>query len=544
MSALEFRGSSPRLYEGSRALTAPHPEESATRRLGSVTIKPRRLFFLFSPVFPYAIAEFLDALDEESRVIVVEAEAAAIYPDQEGWERIRSDSRCETLFGLPFEEALLRAEESIVQSSVRSVQPVWMTGAARVHREYYDALLRRAEETLALTWQNRATTISFGRLWIRNLFLNLPETPRTIDALASSVDRPLLILGAGPSLEECTGFLRRKRQELRIIAVDTALPFLLHIGVIPDMLVSMDAQQLNVKDLLPPPPPGIKLLYDATAAPSFLRKFPARDRYAYISHFAEGSIWDRLEEAGIDLPRLEAGGSVGTTALLLADRLRRSCGTPGLPILLGGLDFAFHPGLPHARMTYTHMLTLTTMERLAPLPFLPPHLARNRVEAPDKRGDTILTDYVLASYGAQLRAGSGRFRNVYDLSREGVDLGIPGLEFSRAEEIVAQEAARSCEGPPADAAEPGEAQGLPRGIIDPGAVERFLRGEREALYRLAEAIRGDGAGPKEALAILKEHDYVSFFFPDPEPKEDASYFRRVIASVSYLLRTLNKLLEP
>lgn len=544
MSALEFRGSSPRLYEGSRALTAPNPEESATRRLGSLTIKPRRLFFLFSPVFPYAIGEFLDALDEESRVVLVEVEQRAVYPEEEGWQRLRSDRRCETLFGLPFAEAALRVEQIIARSRVRSVQPVWMTGAARVHREYYDALLTRAEESLALTWQNRATTISFGRLWIRNLFLNLPETPRTIDALASEVDRPLLVLGAGPSLEECAPFLLRQRERVRVIAVDTALPYLLHIGVVPDMLVSMDAQQLNVKDLLPLPPPGIKLLYDATAAPSFLRKFPVEDRYAYISHFAEGSIWERLGEAGINLPRVEAGGSVGTTALLLADRLRRSGGNSGVPILLGGLDFAFRPGLPHARMTYTHILTLGSMERLAPLPFLPPHLSRHRVDAPDKRGGTILTDYVLAGYGAQLRTGAGRFENVYDLSREGVDLGLPGLQLEGAEEMVVETSADSTG--ELSAASPGtdRPEAPPDGGVDPEAVERFLRGEREALQRLAEAIRGDGAGPKEALAILEEHDYVAFFFPDPEPKEDASYFRRVIASVSYLLRTLNKLLEP
>jgi hypothetical protein len=531
---LEFKGSGPRLYDGSRALTAANPEESATRRLGGISVRPQRLFFLFSPVFAYAIDRFLDSIDEDSRVLIVEAEEEAVYPDRKKWERVRSDPRCETLFGLSQKAAEAKVEAVIQGSRVRSIQPVWMTGAARRNKSYYEEILKRAEETLALTWQNRATTISFGRLWIRNLFLNLPETPQSVDALAPLADRPLLVLGAGPSLEGCTDFLRRRREELRVVAVDTALPYLLAIGILPDILVSMDAQQLNVKDLLPPPPEGIKLLYDATAAPSFVRKFPKEDRYAYLSHFAEGSIWELLREAGVAIPRIEAGGSVGTTALLLADRLRSYRPGEELPIFLAGLDFAFSPGLPHARMTYTHLLTLTTMRRLAPLPFLPAHLSRNRVQAPAKGGGETRTDYVLASYAAQLRSGARRFRNVYDLSREGVEVGMPILDQSTAEEMITGKvwkgSAESAAVVPADAK------------LEPQAVERFLRKEWQALHRLAQVIRGEGAGPKEAVSILSEHDYVSYYFPDPEPREDASYFRRVIASVSYLLRTLNKLL--
>ncbi len=536
MGALEFRqaGRETRLYDGSRALTAPNPEESARRRLQGVAKAPSALYLLFSPVFPFGIETFLAELPKDTRVALVEAESEALYNDNTAWAELEEDNRLTLLAGLPEEEARQAIEGLIETSRVRSVRPVWMTGAARRNRQYYEQLLTAAEEKLALAWQNRATVISFGRLWIRNLFINLRELAFSIDHLDSLTKKPIFLAGAGPSLEELGPFVLENRPRISLIAVDTALPFLLHIGAVPDAVVSVDAQHLNVKDLLPPPPAGVKLLYDATAAPAFVRKFRRTERFAFFSDFAETALWKLLREAQIPVPRIEAGGSVGTTALLLADRYRRRAGRPTLPILLAGLDFAFPPGQPHTRMTYTHLLTLTQMTRLQPLPFLPAHLRRKRLDTAAKGGGRVATDYVLAGYGAQLRSAASRFPAVYDLSHKGVDLALPVINQKEAAQVLTEYAAEN------SSQEENEPVPARQGPIDPFLIRRFVTQEEAALRDLAAAIRERHESDEELLNRLRSRDYVSYYFPDPEPRLEGSYLRRTIASISYLLRSINK----
>lgn len=544
MSNLEFRetGHRPRLFEGSKALTAPDPGASAARRLGGIPTPPERLFFLQSPVFPDGIDAFLDRLDDRSVVVLVEPEPSAVYPDPQGWERLRRRPQLFTLFGTAPEEAAETVESLIAKHRLRGVESVRMTAAARLHQEYHELLLRRARESLALTWQNRATTISFGRLWIRNLLLNLPGLAFTIDDAVDVANRPILVAGAGLSLEESAPLILRERARLTIVSVDTALPYLLGIGVTPDIVVSVDAQQLNVKDLLPPPPTGVRLFFDATAAPSFIRKFPKTLRFAFISHFAEGAIWNLLEEGGIDLPVVEAGGSVGTTALLLADRLRRAADKSDLPIFLSGLDFAFPPGKPHARGTYTHKLTLLSAHRLAPMPFLPSHLGRRWIESPGKNGGTIITDYVLAGYAARLRGAVDRFSQVYDLSNWGAAIGLPVVEEEEATALITswEEGARL--GGRFEATAPGR-NGPPREPrLSRREIVSFLQQEAWALQKLTAAIRAGDSRRSEAFDLLRRHDYVTYFFPDPTPRYERSYLRRVVASAGFFVRYIQRAL--
>ncbi|MFW5811705.1 MAG: hypothetical protein ACOCWS_01885, partial [Alkalispirochaetaceae bacterium] len=64
----------------------------------------------------------------------------------------------------------------------------------------------------------------------------------------------------------------------------------------------------------------------------------------------------------------------------------------------------------------------------------------------------------------------------------------------------------------------------------------FLRREEWTMRKLATLIREGESGWREAEKLLREHDYITFYFPDPEPRQESSYLRRVIASASYFLR--------
>lgn len=133
-------------------------------------------------------------------------------------------------------------------------------------------------------------------------------------------DLPVVIIGAGPSLENNGYLLRELKGKLLLIAVDTALPYLMSIGVEPDIAVSVSpSKDTTFKELYKDTrfknitfaidtivthtglsqvvPDGKRLIYASNAAPYY------NELFAITKH---------------SIAQLDNGGSVSTVALSLA----------------------------------------------------------------------------------------------------------------------------------------------------------------------------------------------------------------------------------
>ena len=60
------------------------------------------------------------------------------------------------------------------------------------------------------------------------------------------LDRPAIVVAAGPSLEKNVRELKKAKGKMLIMAVDSALPYLVSQGIIPDLAVVVDAQKPTV----------------------------------------------------------------------------------------------------------------------------------------------------------------------------------------------------------------------------------------------------------------------------------------------------------
>jgi hypothetical protein len=404
---LENTGRGFTVYYRNRSLySSSEPREGARRRAAAARLADRALVLVPGLGLGYGLELLLQRLSAGSSLLCVETDAslwalAASFPPPR-------HPRLTVVFGL---QAAIGAARELGLYRFRRVQLVPLCGSYHLDRAGYDAILGALEEEIRQFWQNRITLAHMSRLWLRNLFANLvalagsvesPVPPDWASALrglpgAQPGGRPILVAGAGPSLEAALPRIARVRDRLTLLAVDTALPVLADAGLPPDWVYALDAQHYNLEDFLPSRDPALLLLCDLSSCPAVIRLFPRRA--AFATRFAPLALFDRLQAAGLLPPELPPLGSVGVTAVQAALGL-----TLG-PVLLAGLDFCYPGGRTHACGAPSHRRALTSCSRLAPpgSAAFQALAARPRLQVAGKGGRRYPSDLVLRSYALQLK---------------------------------------------------------------------------------------------------------------------------------------------
>jgi hypothetical protein len=565
------------------------PQGSARRRaerlIGEGRPLSRSLIFVPSLGLGYGLPELLAALPADSHVLCVETDQRLMAL---AMERARPplprDPRL-TVARSADPDAIVRLFHSLGAWKFRRVITLALCGGYHLDRPVYDAMEQALQAEVQLFWQNKLTLIRMGRLWVRNLFENLALLPGSEGLAALRTRRPVLVAGAGPSLEDSLAWIRGSRDDLLLAAVDTALPILRDAGLHPDLVFVLEAQAANARDFLgwgegfPPAPgcpspsgaaagPGSALLCDLSSHPALVRRFRPAVRF-FASRFAPLRLFDRLESAGLLPHSIPPLGSVGVAAVHLALELT------GGPVILAGLDFSYPAGKTHARGAPAWRSALAQTSRLAPADQALWEGLRRRplTRRAGKGGGPVLTDLVLQSYAAQLSRRIEGERRVFDIGRAGLPLGARPIES-------AAELARVCRGgwdfpsapgsPPAAAAagmqkpSPQTAQASasrPRVGASASRAQRGAWMAKAAAFRLEEArsflqeeirlldgLRGALGGradrpPEELWRLLEPADYLYLHFPEaePRPQPDAGFLARVLLSLEDYHRRLVRL---
>jgi hypothetical protein len=195
----------------------------------------------------------------------------------------------------------------------------------------------------------------FGKKWIINTLANLPKASQATQTL--SPRRKILITGAGPSLEDQIAGIRSKKTEGYLIASDTSLPTLLANGIKPDLVVSIDCQQVSYHHFLSGYPEDVPLVLDL-ASPPILATLTDR-----LIFFSSGHPFSQYVSSHFrHFPRIDtSGGNVSHAAVSLAGALGAE------EITLFGIDFSFPEGKSYARGTYFYPYFRSQESRLEPM---------------------------------------------------------------------------------------------------------------------------------------------------------------------------------
>jgi hypothetical protein len=532
----------PRLEETGRGLTVRvgdrylysryDPEKRAVRIAESVPLRDRCIYLVPSPLLGYGLTKLIERVPRDSIILTIEysQEIMALCSNHlpqknERIVNVRLSDR-ESLHALLY---------SLGPWRFRRVHRVDLNSGASLNPEVYNELSDFLLEDLMSYWRNRHALDRLGREWIRHIFANISEMAsgaidfRNLREL--QINGTPLVAGAGPSLENSMKFMRKNRERLWILAVDTALPALMGNGLTPDAVAVLDTQPWNLLDFHNSAGTGIPVIADLSSYPPCLTH-TGGPCYLYSSEFAELNFLRNLKEYGLRDFIIPPLGSVGLAALEIISRISSG------PVFLTGLDFAYSPGKSHARGSSFHHWQLSSLSRLNPHPGWEASMRRPRSRDADAFGLPLNTDTVLQGYAALLKdrySGDERFRV---LEPGGLNLDIPLISPKEAEVILSRE---RLAGSPGGSSEKAAER---KGMVD--KASSFLDRELKSLAGVIDAwdayAEGSGSAAKVSES-LEGMDEVFADFPDepPLPKENDSFLVRGVSRVRQLQRYIGRL---
>ncbi|MEW6202118.1 MAG: 6-hydroxymethylpterin diphosphokinase MptE-like protein [bacterium] len=150
---------------------------------------------------------------------------------------------------------------------------------------------------------------------------------------------PVIVIASGPSLDFALTDLRRIKNSVPAICVDSALPSLKSAGIAPDFVISADPQKHTADLFDPSHVEGEILIFFPSSNPEVVNRFSPQKRLVSFSTVAE---LERASEGDEAKGSLFLSGSVFLAALDLAVRMGAD------PVILAGADFSILPDHTHA----------------------------------------------------------------------------------------------------------------------------------------------------------------------------------------------------
>lgn len=420
-------------YNGRLLYSKYAPAKSAIAAVKALSILPGTLIAVCSPVLCYGLDVLLKNLPSDCFVAAIESDDNLFQAAQKHFPK---NSRCILLKKSEindFTHSLCKGKISNRSGTATGVLPgkcgarlkcgslrrcvrLDLSAGVQFNRCFYDNVAAAFEEAISRYWKNRLILIRFGRLYSRNLFRNIARLPYStkLSQTARTVSLPILVAGAGESVESAAHIAVAARNKIHIIAVDAALPALLKMGLMPDDVVTEDAQSIIADCFVgaasavnggnrkagrkPFPLPSAKKNAAKGGSPlagkgecrlqegdkdcleqfnkpmraflsltGFCGAFDAVKDWANITYYASdycnAQFLHSMEAKSLIPPLFMPLGSVGLTAVRLAIMMRLN---ENVPIFTAGLDFCYSIGATHVRGAAACIKRLSSSNRLSP----------------------------------------------------------------------------------------------------------------------------------------------------------------------------------
>lgn len=512
-------------YKGIFLYSRYNPVATPERIVTEKVLEEETLYIIPSPLLLYGFHSLLSRLPESSYILGIEYDQQLMKLSVEAVVSLMDYSNRFELVRLENKEQLKVVIDRLGIWKFRRCKTLALNKGFDLYRKEYNELIDFATHHINTFWRNRLTINKLGKLWIENLFKNLPLVHCV---RPDNKGKAVVVCGAGPSLDKVLTFLKENRSLLYIIAVDTALSTLLEASLDPDLVYALEAQFYNLGDFHNIGKSSFSLLADLTSYPQICRmnKGPL---FFTKTEFTPTILLERLKDKGLKLPELPPLGSVGVAAVYTALELFDS------PLFLCGLDFSYIPGQSHSKGSPFIRSKLEKTNRYQTLENNKLSLKKNFSVPGKTDGSIIITDSILFSYGNLLKEILKKRENVYDLSSDGLPLGIPVLnpkEFNI--ELIKRKKKKIKK---------------TKDKITHFDPLSFLENEKKMLLKLikswdcyAESDQTDI--PSDLIEALKKVDYVYIDFPDrlPHPVENISFITRSVKSARHYVELINRLI--
>jgi len=596
----------PFVRNGKTLLSGIDPVRRCERTADAVVIKDRTLYFCPSPLYGYGLSRLLSRLEKEapdSAVLCIEADGELYELSlKSGVPQLAPEKKLRITDIRDSAQLCAFVRKTWGARSFRRVETVRFSGGWQLFPQLYDALCEALRREIAVDWSNALTLAKLGRLYIRNALRNLPLVARFpgISSLSFG-DVPVLVLGAGPSLDETLDALApryvqtpaRESRPFKIVCVDTCLGALKDRNITPDLVVILESQHWNLRDFVGCRGWDVPFVADLSALPESVlvlgedaeeeittelhgvrhgvarRKEKGGAGFLFMTPWTSLKIFERLKNAGLLPDAVPPLGSVGLTAVEIARRLGSG------KIICAGLDFSFTPDKYHARGTPGHRNKLNTQTRFR-------GLLNNAVydagtcAAVSKSGLPVYSSPAMQNYRDLFKQEFGGDTRLFDVEGTGLPLGVKTLLMEdalalledgrifttelhggghgvtrREERKEKKEEGKGKREKRREEKEERKEKREKREEERDKLTEKVLNifeGEKKRLVELRDILTGETTARERLAALVEECDYLWAHFPDctgrmPELEDNSpstlSFLKRLRAEIDPMMSIIN-----
>jgi len=573
------------LYKGRYLFSRYDPYKTLQNRLESFSVLPESLILCFSPVLPFVIDSIRNMLMRKniSGCFILGAEAdKALYdfyraqkkadvqaPHGDFPRTTDHTADAEKLRDFCPDAAILLNQVSDIARLLegtpfggryegaklpdigffKRVLVFEASGAAAFYKNFYAQSAAFAQNSISMFWKNTMTLVRLGRLFSRNVLKNAAQAAMSPPLAEASVHRPILVAGAGPSLDALIPFMRRYAHKLYILAVDAAFRPLLDSGIRPDAVVAVESQCVSRRAFFGTKGSGVPIIADLCARSTNLRVSGGTVSF-FMSEYAKLPLLGRIKKALPDVPVFPPLGSVGLAAVEVALFLRRTHES----VFVCGLDFSYPAGLSHCKESPSYKEMMNELNRLSPAGNPSGAFKAGAFFIEGKDGSQAACDPALKSYAELFSARYKNTENLYDLSPSGIDLALPRISEADACSLMEAFSARTNRREPAaregktssaaakkSKSEQKSEKENANGREKIPAISAFYEEEKKRLQTLRAALTGEKPLDKADLkALLEECSYVYAHFPDARHGAVLSqnFLNRVRSEIDFFLKDI------
>ncbi|GGJ11381.1 hypothetical protein GCM10010885_20820 [Alicyclobacillus cellulosilyticus] len=335
-----------------RNLTSRYsPVREAEQQLSSVSLGNAKFVFLIGEAGFYHVEVALSRLQPEARLLFLSnrPDYLRVTLANRDLTHVLSDERLVFVVS-PDVRVIQHGIQMIVTRDQYDIPPFayWAHPVEeRVQSEFVVEMWSFLHYVLDSVLVNLHTTHFFERWWARNFVCNIPVLlqAKSVSELEGSWrDRPVVIVGAGPSLNKNIDVLPCFHDRALIFCVDTAYRALERRGIDPHLVVTLDGSPMNAELMRGCEYSHVPLLIDAYSHFEISQNHKGAKLLSFGAS-AHQHWWRMIAPEASQTNQLSVGGSVATAAFSLA----RLIGAD--PVICVGLDLSYPEGKCYAEGT-------------------------------------------------------------------------------------------------------------------------------------------------------------------------------------------------
>ena len=535
-SLVETRQGVSVLYKDHFLYSKYDPSKAILNIISNLSIPEYSIILIFSPVLWLGLKELLAKLPATSSIAVFEYEKPLFDFALENFPNELKDHLNNKI--QIFNKSGIKNYFTFIQKQhFRKCLKIDFSAASALYKDAYNKIFTLTQRVIDQFWKNRLTLIKFGRLYSKNIFKNLTLLSDAIPlaSLYKSVTKPILVLGAGESLNTTILELKKNFSKLFIICVDAAAAPLLDNGITPDAIIAVEGQQVIEKSYIGTPADSKCLLIMDLVSRNHI-PYITKGKYSFfVSNYADMNFFELLKNYNLLPPVIKPLGSVGLVSMEIALKLRKDINTP---VLFSGLDFSYSIGITHAKGTASHKALLSSTSKLKSVFNISSAFSTGTSSIICANGKKMITSKALESYALLFNENFEDEQNIFDIRTSGINLTSAKADLDHFIESL-----------PANLHSNSYELNLNYQAIPKSSITSFLQNEKQALEELKDlftyadnsALRKKDISLNEQIdSILTNREYLFIHFPDAVgPTNPQSYYNRIRIELDFFLKEIN-----